>query len=196
MDMIYHDFLAGAQDNPYLLSLSIALFTFVLEDASTVAAALFAAEGTISWWGALFTLFCGIFIGDLWLYSMGWLAARFSWAQRLIHPHDNKVGTFLKQRLWVVVFTARFIPGMRLPTYTACGLLGVDVYRFILAVVFAAGLWTSVLFALTYHLGASLMEMLGQLRWIVGPALIAIVVLLPWAVRWLRQPNSAKREEL
>ena len=76
-----------------------------------------------------------------------------------------------------IVFISRFLPGARLPTYTACGYLRADFARFALASVGATLIWTSLLFGVSLHVGKLIMEHLGAWRW-VGVAGFVLTVLL------------------
>jgi membrane protein DedA with SNARE-associated domain len=76
-----------------------------------------------------------------------------------------------------VVVVSRFIPGMRLPTYTACGFLGVDFRQFAIAAVLATLIWTSMLFALAMRVGDLFIAHLGVWRW-AGAIGFALVIIL------------------
>jgi membrane protein DedA with SNARE-associated domain len=76
-----------------------------------------------------------------------------------------------------VVFFARFLPGVRLPTYTMCGFLHADLKKFIFAAVGATLVWTSALFLLSLRVGKLLMEHLGQWRWAGFAAFLIAIVL-------------------
>ncbi|HUB13816.1 MAG TPA: hypothetical protein VMB34_17850, partial [Acetobacteraceae bacterium] len=83
--------LLAAGHAPLIQGATIILATFVLEDAATVLAAMQAEQGGISIGLALGSLFVGIVLGDLWLYGMGWLAARVPWIKRLLPPQRQEV---------------------------------------------------------------------------------------------------------
>ena len=85
---------------------------------------------------------------------------------------------WLEGRVFQVVFISRFIPGARLPTYTACGFLGAGWRRFALAAVVATLIWTSLLFGVSLKIGALLMEYLGPWRWAGGIGFALVIILL------------------
>jgi membrane protein DedA with SNARE-associated domain len=171
--------LALAGQDPMLQVVLIILGTFVLEDAATVLAAMHAQSGAIPIPLALCSLYAGIVLGDLGLYALGTLSARVRWAARLVPPHRMRQGRdWLDGRVFQVVFISRFIPGARLPTYTACGFLGADWRRFALAAVVATLIWTSLLFGVSLKIGALLMEYLGAWRWAGGIGFALVVILL------------------
>jgi membrane protein DedA with SNARE-associated domain len=163
---------------PALQALLILLGTFILEDAATVLAAMRAQDGSISVPLALVALYAGIVLGDLGLYGMGRLAARAPWAARLIPAEARRGGQeWLGRRVVAVVFISRFVPGARLPTYTACGFLGADLRRFTLAAIGATLIWTTLLFGASLQVGALLLTYLGTWRWI-GAAGFALALIL------------------
>jgi membrane protein DedA with SNARE-associated domain len=86
-----------------------------------------------------------------------------------------------------VVLVSRFIPGARLPTYTACGYLRADLKRFALAAVVATSIWTSLLFAISFELGAVLMTYLGAWRWVGAAGFVATILLVGRAASRLRE---------
>jgi membrane protein DedA with SNARE-associated domain len=171
--------LALAGQNTMLQAVLIVLGTFVLEDAATVLAAMQAQSGAIAIPVALSALYAGIVLGDLGLYLLGHLSAKVRWAARIIPPRRMRQGRdWLSGRVFQVVFISRFIPGARLPTYTACGFLGADWKRFALAAVVATLVWTSLLFGVSLKLGALLMQYLGPWRWAGAIGFVLVIFLL------------------
>ncbi len=158
--------LAWAGHHPLLQATAIVLGTFILEDAATVLAAMQASEGSLSAALALASLYVGIALGDVGLYGLGWLAARLPPVARLLPPRRSEViRAWLDGRVFRVVLVSRFLPGMRLPTYTTCGFVGADLRQFALAVVIATICWTSLLFGVSLRIGDVLMEHFGAWRW-------------------------------
>ncbi|MBV9785719.1 MAG: VTT domain-containing protein [Acidisphaera sp.] len=158
--------------------LTIILGTFILEDAATVLAAMQAQTGGIPIWLALISLYAGIVLGDLGLYGLGRLSARVAWVRRYVPPHRMRSGQeWLRGRVFKVVLVSRFLPGMRLPTYTACGFLAADLRQFALAAIVATLAWTSLLFGVSLRIGQFLMDHFGAWRW-AGAVGFAIGVVL------------------
>ena len=183
MDLSYEGLLALLEsfgDSQLLVLGVILLGTFILEDAATVAAALLASEGVIPHSGALVALYLGILIGDMGLYGLGALAARWPRARRFVSEHRIMRGkAFLEGSLFVTLFGARCVPGMRLPTYTASGFLGIPFPRFALyAAILAAG-WATALYSIIAILGETVLSELGPWRWAVAALVIAGAIALP-----------------
>ncbi len=171
---------------PALQAAAVILGTFVLEDAATVLTGVAARAGTISVPLALSSLYAGIVLGDLGLYGLGRLSARVAWARRFVPDAARQRGeAWLRGRVFTVVFASRFVPGARLPAYTACGFLGGDLRAFLAAAVVATSIWTSALFGVSMVVGEVLAQHLGTWRW-VGAAGFAIVVVMAGRIagRW------------
>jgi membrane protein DedA with SNARE-associated domain len=164
---------------------AIVFGTFVLEDAATVLAAMQAETGGIPIWLALVSLYTGIVLGDLGLYGLGRLCARVPWVYRVVgHERVRKGQEWLhgrRRRVFKIVFVSRFLPGMRLPTYTACGFLGADFRQFVMAAIVATLIWTSLLFGVSLRIGRFLMDHFGAWRWAGAIGFAVAVVGLGWA---------------
>ena len=143
----------------FLASTAIVLLSFVSEDAATISSALSLFGGPITWPVGFAACFAGIWLGDLGLYSLArcfgkpilksrWIArfadqAAIEWGQRKFNERGS-----------LALLVSRFIPGTRLPTYLAAGLLSMPVTRFALVTAFAALLWIGGIFAIAKLLGA------------------------------------------
>jgi membrane protein DedA with SNARE-associated domain len=159
-------------------AIAVILGTFILEDAATVLSALRVQEGGMPWYVALVSLYFGIVTGDLGLYGLGFLAAKVPFFCRLVGKSRLDRGrNWLAGRVFTVVFVSRFLPGMRLPTYTACGFLRASFTRFCLAAIVATLAWTSMLFVISLRVGKFLIDHLGAWRW-AGAVGFAITVVL------------------
>jgi membrane protein DedA with SNARE-associated domain len=170
--------LAFAGHSVLLQSIAVILATFILEDAATVVAAMEAAQGTISIGVALGSLFVGIVLGDLGLYGLGRISTYIPWVARRLPPHRTEaINAWLQGRVFKVVFVSRFLPGLRLPTYTTCGFLGADLRQFTLAAVVATTCWTSMLFGVSLRVGNLLMEHFGAWRWLGAAGFVLFVII-------------------
>ncbi len=156
----------------------ILLGTFILEDAATILAAMDVQVGRVALTVALLSLYLGIVVGDLGLYGLGRLAAATPWARRWA-PADRftRGGEWLRGHVFTTVFVSRFLPGARLPTYTACGYFRTDFRRFTLAAIVATLIWTTLLFTVSLRLGRYMVDYLGAWRW-VGMAGFALTVVV------------------
>ena len=167
---------AGHQ--PLWQAVLVVLGTFVLEDAATVLTAMAVQQGQMGAGTALAALYAGIVLGDAGLYGLGHLAGRVPWARRWSPPPGLRAGgEWVREHLVRTVFASRFLPGARLPTYTACGFVGADFRVFVLSAIGATLVWTSLLFGLALMAGRVLIDHLGVWRG-VGMAGTALAVVL------------------
>jgi membrane protein DedA with SNARE-associated domain len=170
--------LALAGLSPWFQAAAIIVGTFILEDAATVAAAMQVEDRALPLWLALISLYAGIVLGDLGLYALGRLSARIPWIARQLPPHRQEtIRAWIDGRIFRVVLGSRFLPGLRLPTYTTCGFVGADLRQFTLAAIIATGAWTSLLFTTSLRVGQFLMDHLGAWRW-AGAACFVVVIIL------------------
>lgn len=167
----------SAAGKPLLQAGAVVVGTFILEDAATVLAGMQVEDGSLDWRVALLALYIGIVAGDLGLYGLGRLASFWPWLVRWVRPDRAARGqSWLKGRVFRVVFVSRFVPGARLPTYTACGFLGAGIVRFAMAACCATVIWTTLLFGVSLRVGEFLMAHFGAWRWI-GALVFALLVI-------------------
>jgi membrane protein DedA with SNARE-associated domain len=161
-----HSLLTYALHHPGLQAGAIILATFILEDAATVLAAIQAASGDISIPLALGALYAGIVLGDAGLYGLGALGRFIPFIDRLLPPRRAEmVRAWMDGRVFKIVVISRFLPGVRLPTYTSCGYLGVSFRKFIFASMAATVVWTSGLFLVSMKVGDFILAHFGVWRW-------------------------------
>lgn len=178
------DFLLTLGSNPVAIALAIVLATFVLEDVTTVGAALLAAGGVVEPPVALGALVFGIFVGDLGLYALGAVARTRSWARAWIGEARIARGRrWLKRRLVGALIGARFLPGFRLPVYTASGFLGVPFLSFAAITGGAGVVWTGFVFGVVFAFGAMAFDALGPWKWAMGAAVLLAVLAGPIIAR-------------
>ncbi|MDR3529198.1 MAG: VTT domain-containing protein [Rhodopila sp.] len=157
---------------------AIILGTFILEDAATVGAAMQVDGGAVSFRLALASLYVGIVLGDLGLYGLGRLSAHIPWIARQLPPQRQEtIRAWISGRIFKVVLVSRFLPGLRLPTYTTCGFVGANLRQFTLAAIVATMCWTSLLFAVSLRVGQFLMDHLGAWRWAGAAGFVIFVIL-------------------
>jgi membrane protein DedA with SNARE-associated domain len=172
---------------------AIVAATFVVEDAATVMVGILCATGQIPLGAALGALYAGIAVGDVGLYGLGNFASRHRWARRLVPMEAyDEVQRWLRQHLFATVATTRFLPGMRLPVYTACGFLHMPLARFAAIVAAATFVWTTLLFGAAYAFGAWAAQAIGVWRWPLGLVLAATFIFGARVVAQ-RMPRAALR---
>jgi len=178
-------------DRPWILCLFIFLLTFVLEDVATVSAALLSSYGHVMPEMAYLSLLAGIVLGDMGLYGLGYGASRFKWAKKILErKRVVMVHDWLDSREVLAVLAARFVPGARLPTYTAMGFFKLSFTKFMATVFVASVLWTSLLFAAIYTIGEVFVDQLESLRWPLAIVMIIIVIVMPRIIQFFMKKEK------
>ncbi|MBI2025642.1 VTT domain-containing protein [Candidatus Kaiserbacteria bacterium] len=188
------DFISGAVGSQILLlSLAIILCAAVLEDVTTIIVGVLAADGLIAVPVALFSLYAGVILGDIGLYSLGRLARTHPRLARYVdHDLIAPFRAWLASRYVLTVFSARFIPGSRLPTYTASGFFRSRFSIFALTILAAISVWTTALFSAAYWFGSISSKWLVHARW--GLALLLLAVLFLVARHNIKMYRAKKSE--
>ena len=140
----------------------IAFATLVSEDLTCIAAGLLVARGSLGFIEATAACAAGIFFGDLMLYGLGrlgrpWLGrAPLKW---MVTSADVARSSrwFLHRGAWVILIS-RFVPGMRLPTYVAAGLLRTRLWWFTINLFIPVALWTPLLVGLGTWVGGKVFD--------------------------------------
>ncbi len=158
-------------EGPALLSIVflLALATFISEDLTCLGAGLLVAQGRLGLLAAILGCFIGIVIGDFALFWLGRWVGRpalrvppLSWwvtPERVASSSE-----WLKRRGAGVVFLSRFMPGARLPTNLAAGLLHTSFLRFSLYFIAAALIWTPLVVGIASQLGEAALDVLDSAR--------------------------------
>ncbi len=180
----------GSLAHLWLVPLAVIIGTFILEDATTMLVGVLSADGFIPVPIALVSLYAGIILGDFGLYALGYLAANHRWAKWFVnHERYEPMRNWLEERFEGAVFSSRFVPGMRLPTYTAAGFLQLPFKRFVPPVVIGTLIWTSLFFGAAYLFGNLTADWLGVWRWPLG-----IAIIIAWFIYNRRRLNRNARK--
>ena len=165
-----------------ILILLLVAGTFLSEDLTCVAAGLLVAEGRLPLSTAILACFLGIYLGDLFLFSLGRFArallgrAPLRW---IVSPRAlDRARAWFERRGFVVILLSRFVPGTRLPTYVAAGATGASFPRFALLFLVAVGVWTPALVGFVSVAGRHALDLIeGGGRVSLGIAAATAVVL-------------------
>ena len=175
----------------------IAAATLLTEDLTCIAVGLVIAQGRIGYVPGAFACFCGIFFGDVLLYLMGRFIGRAAMGRRplrwwLTPARIDRASVWFQTKGMQVIFVSRFLPGFRVPTYFAAGVLKTHFLRFAIYFAVAVALWTPVLVGISMWAGhevAGSLESLGV--WAV-PGLIALALAI-YFVQSLALPMFSHR---
>ena len=165
--------------------------TFASEDAALFGAAALVGTRNLHWSVALAAVFLGIWAGDLVLYG---LARRYG--KPLLNRFAN-TGKFARgeawfaQRGWGALWLSRFVPGLRLPTLIAAGLLKANAGVFGAITATAGVIWVGAIIG-----GAALLsesQAMQLAKWLHDSWWIVLLVLGAVLLRpLLRSGHNAK----
>ncbi len=187
------ELLGNLSGSPVLQGVVAALATFVLEDPTTIGCGLLVTEGRMAFLTAFVGVSLGISLGDLGLYGIGrTMGPRAVRLGRVSQPRIDRAAGWFHRNLVLAVVLSRFLPGMRLPTYLAAGLLRAPLWRFLAVAVGASVVWTLLLLHVTVVLGETVWPLLGRYRWPVALLAVILLVLLQRraAARLDREPGG------
>lgn len=177
MFLFLSGFIGDAVGSLILLSLAIILCSSVFEDLTIIIVGVLAAEGIIPVPIAFPSLYAGVLLGDIGVYWLGRLARTHpGLARHIEHDFVASLRAWLESRYTLTIFSARFIPGSRFPTYTASGFFGFPFSTFIATVAGAIAIWTTFLFSAAYWFSSLTAAWLGPARW--GIALVFLLAIL------------------
>ncbi|HSO76688.1 MAG TPA: alpha/beta fold hydrolase [Blastocatellia bacterium] len=184
-----------------VLMMLIAASTLVSEDLTCIGAGVMVAQGRIDFEEAALACFLGIFIGDVLLFLAGRYLGRPALTRAplkwFVSPEDvERSSEWFNRRGIVVIAASRFVPGMRLPTYFAAGLLNTKLFRFSIYFLLAATVWTPLLVGLSSVLGAEVIESALLARQNAVVQLMVAGVALYLAVRLIIQTSSYRGRRL
>ncbi|MEO0478747.1 MAG: alpha/beta fold hydrolase [Planctomycetota bacterium] len=198
----------GRGQSLWLQSGIIILATFVLEDPTSIAVGFAIREQLVDPFVGIFATVLGIFLGDLGLYFLGFLAARTRFGRKFVAGRVGeerlaRLGSWFDQKGWQAIVACRFLPGTRLPVYLAAGWTGKKPLRFGLWTLMAGVVWTPALVIGTAIWGDGLFDfltgifgtnLLGQL--LAGLTAIVTIALSIRVVIWLITQLSTRRGRL
>lgn len=162
-----------------IILLLIAAATLVSEDLACIATGLLVGRGTIGFAAGTSACFAGIVIGDLGLYAAGRILGRAAVRRAPLRwfisdaAIDRSSAWFGRHGAWIALVT-RFIPGTRLPTYFAAGVLHTRALAFLGVFLLAAALWTPLLVGASALFGSQVLAGFTRYRQWALPTLLAI----------------------
>ncbi|MGI9241360.1 MAG: alpha/beta fold hydrolase [Verrucomicrobiales bacterium] len=174
----YHSYEADLRRRVLFIVILLAIATLVSEDITCITAGLLVSQGAIGFVPATLGCLIGIFIGDTGLYLIGRVlgvrALRIpplKWfvdAQKIERSKKffDRYGPFL-------IVVTRWLPGTRIPTYVAGGMLKLNFFKFLIYFLCAAIIWTPALVGISTFIGERL---LGWLHRFEQHALLVLVL--------------------
>ncbi|MFO1446704.1 MAG: VTT domain-containing protein [Opitutaceae bacterium] len=171
------------------LLVALALATLASEDLTCIAAGLLVAVGKLDFLPAVLACFVGILAGDLMLVAVGRWGGRpvlTRWpVRRWVTPAGlTRAEHWFRQRGGRLILASRFMPGTRLATYFAAGILRAPWRRVVGWFILSCALWTPLLVGLAAGLGERTLGWVGTWQKTV-PLLLASGLTAWIAVRGL-----------
>ena len=148
----------SALDVTWAKIFSLFFLTFFSEDAATLGGAAMAAAGLLATPLGLAACFLGIWLGDLGLYALARYFGRpflkQTWVRRRVNEDRlAKSEAWWRRRGLLVLLAARFVPGLRLPTYLIAGTLAVPFLSFAVVTALMGLIWVPLIFVLVWVAG-------------------------------------------
>ncbi len=178
-------------DPSWQLYLPFLIGPFVQEDTAVIGAAALSAADHQHFPNVFLIVLIGLIASDAWKYWVGYLAHT--------HPRMRKaaekdkvirLGDKIKANAILTLFTARFVPFARIPSYIACGYFKVPYWKFLLAVSFSGLIYVTVIFTITHYLS----EIFGDKIEIILLALGGLILIcggLGWGIKRLIRRKTA-----
>ncbi len=165
----------------WLILLLIILATFVTEDGTVIAVGLAIAHHQIDWGVGFIACLIGIAAGDggLWLIGrvFGRRALRMPFLRGWLPESSlERWGRWFDRHTIQAVFLARVIPGTRLPTYLAAGLLSRRAQGFLFWAAIAAFVWTPLILLTVVLVGPGVFEAVRSV--FSGPVAIVVSIVV------------------
>ncbi len=156
---------------------------YVSEDLTCIAAGLLVAQGRLEFPAAVLACYVGTVSSDL---AIAWLARvlgrpalrlpPFRWWSSEAAIED--ASAWLRRRALVFILASRFVPGARLPTCLAVGILHIGLVRACLYFSLAAAVWTPAFVGANAFLGREVLEHFGSLPGGLFSAALALALFI------------------
>jgi membrane protein DedA with SNARE-associated domain len=170
---------------PWLLVLGlVALATFLSEDLTCIGAGLLVAAGRLGFVPVTMACLLGIVIGDLNAFFAGRIFGRAALARApmkwiVTDKQVQKASAWFRERGPTVILASRFLPGTRVATFVAAGVLHTPFPTFALWFGIAALLWTPLLVGVSALVGAPILGLFHRFQlWALPAAVLAALVAL------------------
>jgi membrane protein DedA with SNARE-associated domain len=187
--------------NLLVLMLLLALATLASEDLASIGAGLLVAQGRLGFFAGSIACGIGILLGDVAIYWAGRLLGR-PWLCRvplrwIVRPEAVERGAaWFEKRGPRVVVASRFLPGTRVGTYFAAGVLATRFWRFFLFLFAAVVVWVPALVGLAAIFGVRIYKYFELLRRRALPG-VALLAIVGWLLfRLLRALGSRRGRRL
>jgi membrane protein DedA with SNARE-associated domain len=165
--------------------------TFVEGETVLVLAGFAARRGYLDLPDVLLAGFLGTLLGDQLWFLLGRTRGRQVLARRPAwHARVERAHAWIVDHQGAVLWTFRFLYGLRTVAPFVLGMSGVRPLRFAAYNLLTAAVWTLAIGGAGYALGTALEELLGDLRRLEGLVFLAIAA--TGALLWLRYGRRSR----
>jgi membrane protein DedA with SNARE-associated domain len=167
------------------------------EEVGIIAAGVWAADGAIVFWLGLLACLFGCIVGDSIMYAIGY---RFGKSVLREHPmfagfltpeRERHIEQLIRTRGAAVLFTSRFLVGVRGPVYLTAGILHFPYRRFLLIDLVCATVVVSLFYSLAWYYGQDIISWIRTAEEGITIAVIAAII-LGGAFFWLHHRRSKR----
>ena len=170
---------------PWLLVLLfVAVATFTSEDLTCIGAGLLVATGRLGFVPVTAACLTGIVVGDLNAFLAGRIFGRAALARApmkwiVTEQQVSRASAWFRERGPAVILASRFLPGTRVATFVAAGVLHTPFLTFALWFGIAALLWTPLLVGVSALVGAPILGAFRRFQLWAVPAVV-LAAILAW----------------
>lgn len=149
--------------NGWVMASLLGIATFASEDLACIGGGLLATRGAISLPLAILGCLIGIFVGDFAIYLMGRVLGKPALDLPVIRSllkkeRVDQCSRWIDKKGIALIISTRFVPGSRVPTYFAAGVLKASPIKFGIGLFVASAIWTPVIVGLSYLLGGQFID--------------------------------------
>lgn len=174
-------FVSSSPSTPILVFFAIAFSTFISEDLTCIGTGVLIAQGRVGLALGIAACLFGIFVGDILLFLAGRYFGRLALSSAplkwFVRESDvDRCSKWFRRRGIAAIAISRFIPGTRLPTYFAAGLLDTSLLKFSFYFLLAAAVWTPLLVIGSMTAGDRIL--LAQQSWLKSAVIVVSVFII------------------
>ncbi len=165
------------------------------EEVGIIAAGVWAADGAMNFWLGLAACLFGCIIGDSIMYFIGY---RFGKSVLREHPRfigfltperEKKIEELIRRKGWMVLFTSRFMLGVRGPMYLTAGILHYPYRRFLLTDLVCATIVVTLFYGLAWYFGPDILAWIRKAE--KGLTIVVVLALIGGALLfWVHRRRS------
>ena len=153
------------------------------EEVGIIAAGVWAADGAMQFWLGLLACLFGCIVGDSIMYAIGYwfgkgvLRQHPMFAGFLTPQRERHIERLILRRGATVLFTARFLVGVRGPVYLTAGILHFPYRRFLLIDLVCATIVVSLFYSLAWYFGPDIITWIRTAEEGITVAIITALVM-------------------